>query len=91
MKLEITIEHNSGESVVHTASVPEWQKWEIKFGRSIQEVGNNLGVNDILFLAWNAMKREAAGKAVKPYEIWCETVSDFTIGEDFPKDTEPEV
>ena len=91
MKLEITVEHNSGESVVHTASVPEWQKWEIKFGRSIQEVGNNLGVNDILFLAWNAMKREAAGKAVKPYEIWCETVSDFTIGEDFPKDTEPEV
>ena len=91
MKLEITVEHNSGESVVHTASVPEWQKWEIKFGRSIQEVGNNLGVNDILFLAWNAMKREAGGKAVKPYEIWCETVSDFTIGDDLPKDTQPEV
>lgn len=91
MKLEITIEHNSGESVVYTASVPEWQKWEIKFGRSIQEVGNNLGVNDILFLAWNAMKREAGGKAVKPYEIWCETVSDFSMGDDLPKDTEPGV
>ena len=90
MKLEITIEHHSGECVVHTASVPEWQKWEIKFGRSIQEVGNNLGVNDILFLAWNAMKREAGGKAVKPYEIWCETVSDFLIGDDLPKDTQPE-
>jgi len=91
MKLEITIEHHSGECVVHTASVPEWQKWEIKFGRSIQEVGNNLGVNDILFLAWNAMKREAGGKAVKPYEIWCETVSDFSMGDDLPKDTEPGV
>jgi hypothetical protein len=90
MKLEITIEHNSGESVVHTASVPEWQKWEIKFGRTIQDAHNNLGVNDILFLAWNAMKREAGGKTVKPFEIWCETVTDFSIGDDLPKDTQPE-
>jgi hypothetical protein len=37
------------------------------------------------------MKREAAGKAVKPFEIWCETVSDFSIGDDLPKDTQPEV
>lgn len=88
MKTKITIEHNSGESVVHTASVPEWQKWEIKFGRTIQDA-NNLGVNDILFLAWNAMKREAGGKAVKPFEIWCETVSDFSTGDDLPKDTQP--
>ena len=90
MKLEITIEHHSGESAVHTASVPEWQKWEIKFGRTIQDAHNNLGVNDILFLAWNAMKREAAGQPVKSFEIWCETVVEVTVGDTNPKVTDPE-
>jgi hypothetical protein len=31
------------------------------------------------------MKREAAGKAVKPYEIWIETVADVEAGSDSPK------
>jgi hypothetical protein len=35
-----------------------------------------------MFLAYHAMKREAAGKAVKPFEIWSETVSDIQIGEE---------
>jgi hypothetical protein len=34
------------------------------------------------------MKREAAGKAVKPYEAWIETVSDITTeAADNPKAT----
>ena len=36
------------------------------------------------------MKREAAGKPVKPYEAWCETVADIFTGGDDPKATPPE-
>jgi hypothetical protein len=36
------------------------------------------------------MKREAAGKPVKPFEIWCETVSDIIVGDANPKAISPE-
>jgi hypothetical protein len=36
------------------------------------------------------MKREAGGKPIKGYEIWCETVADVTVGEVLPKVTPPE-
>jgi hypothetical protein len=31
------------------------------------------------------MKREAAGKPVKAFEVWMETVSDVIVGDDDPK------
>jgi hypothetical protein len=40
-----------------------------------------LGIADLMFLAYHAMKREAAGKTVKPFEVWCETVTDINMGE----------
>jgi hypothetical protein len=33
------------------------------------------------------MKREAAGKPVKPYEAWCETIAEIIVGDDNPKAT----
>jgi hypothetical protein len=36
-------------------------------------------------LAYHAHKREAAGKAVKPYEAWMETVADIQVGDVNPK------
>jgi hypothetical protein len=37
------------------------------------------------------MKREAAGKPVKPFEVWCETVTDINMGEtENPKVTSPD-
>ena len=81
MKLAIAIEHSSGESVTHVALPPEWMKWENKTGNTIQQVQEKLGISDLMFLAYHAMKREAAGKPVKSFEIWCETVADISVGE----------
>jgi hypothetical protein len=51
-----------------------------------------LGIADLMFLAYHAMKREAAGKTVKPFEVWCETVTDISMGEsENPKATSREV
>jgi hypothetical protein len=91
MKLPITIEYMSGDTATYTAQPPEWAKWENKTGYTISQAQEKIGISDLLFLAWNAMKREAGGKPVKPYEIWCETVSDVRTGDEDPKVTPPEV
>jgi hypothetical protein len=91
MKLPITIEYMSGDTATYTAQPPEWAKWENKTGYTISQAQEKIGISDLLFLAWNAMKREAGGKPVKPFEIWCETVSDVRTGDEDPKVTPPEV
>jgi hypothetical protein len=91
MKLPITIEYMSGDTATYTAQPPEWAKWENKTGYTISQAQDRIGISDLLFLAWNAMKREAGGKPVKPFEIWCETVSDVRTGDESPKVTPPEV
>jgi len=81
MKLQIQIETTNGQTVTTTAQPPEFAKWEQKTGFTIQQAQEKIGISDLMFLAWNALKREAAGKPVKPYEVWCETVVDITVGE----------
>jgi len=49
-----------------------------------------MGISDLMFLAYHAHKREAAGKAVKPFETWCETVTDVIVGDANPKATQQE-
>ena len=90
MKLAITIEYNGGLSETYVAQPPEWAKWETKTGFTIQQVQEKLGIADLLFLAYHAMKRNEAGKPVKPFEVWMETVSDVTTGDDNPKVTSAE-
>ena len=85
MKVAITIEYSSGESATFIAAPPEWAKWEQKTGNTIQQAQDKIGVSDLLFLAYNAMKREAAGKPVKSYEAWIETVADISTESQDPK------
>ena len=70
MKLPIHIEYANGESAIYIAQVPEWSKWEQKTGNTITQAQDKVGLNDLLFLAYHAMKRNAGGKAVKPYDAW---------------------
>lgn len=91
MKLSITIEFTAGDNATFIALPPEWMKWEQKTGNTIQQVQDKLGIADLMFLAYHAMKRESGGKPVKPFEAWCETVTDIKIGDiDSPKAIDPE-
>ena len=81
MKLQIQIETTNGQTVTTTAQPPEFAKWEQKTGFTIQQAQEKIGISDLMFLAWNALKREAAGKPVKPYDVWCDTVVDITVGD----------
>lgn len=84
MKLNIEVEYFSGEAATFVAASPEWQKWETKFGKTIQQA-ETIGVNDLLFLGYQAMKREAAGTPIKPYEVWIETVAEVSASSASPK------
>ena len=84
MKLNIEIEYFSGEVATYVAASPEWSKWESKTSKTIQQA-ESIGVNDLLFLGFNAMKREAAGTPVKPYEVWIETVAEVRASNANPK------
>jgi hypothetical protein len=66
-------------------------KWEKHTGNTISQAQEKIGISDLVFLAYHAMKREAAGKPVKPYAAWIETVSDIQTGEpESPKATPSE-
>ena len=90
MKLPITIEYNSGEQATYIAQPPEWAKWEKQTGNTIGQAQDKMGISDLMFLAYHAHKREAAGKPVKPYDILIETVTDVIVGDASPKATQQE-
>ena len=90
MKLPITIEYSSGEQATYIAQPPEWAKWEKSTGNTFSQAQDKMGISDLMFLAYHAHKREAAGKAVKPFETWCETVTDVIVGDANPKATQQE-
>ena len=90
MKLPITIEYNNGDQITYTAAPPEWVKWEKQTGHTIAQAQEKIGISDLVFLAYHAMKREAAGKPVKPIEAWTETIADVSVGEANPKVTQSE-
>ena len=58
MKLPITIEYQSGTEETYIAQPPEFAKWEIKTGFIVSQMQDKIGINDLLFLAYHAMKRQ---------------------------------
>lgn len=91
MKLPISIEYTNGEQATYTAQPPEWAKWEKATGSTISKAQESIGIWDLMFLAYNAHKREAAGKPVKSFEIWMETVAAVNVISEDPKAISQEV
>ena len=90
MKLPITIEYNDGTQATYTAAPPEWVRWEKMSCNTISQAQEKIGISDLVFLAYHAMKREAAGKPIKPIEAWTETIAEVVVGDASPKVTQSE-
>lgn len=82
MQKTITIEYISGDKAELTAYPADYARWEKETGKSANQVS---ALWDILFIAYAAFKRENAGKAVKPFDIWIDSVADVSVGDDDPK------
>jgi hypothetical protein len=90
MKLPITIEFTNGDQATYVAAPPEWVRWEKMSGNTIAQAQERIGISDLVFLAYHAMKREAAGKPIKTLEVWTETIADVVVGDANPKATPSE-
>lgn len=84
MKLPITVKLNTGDEATYIVNPPDWAKWEQKTGKTIRQ-NDEIGMNDLLFLAYSAMVRSSGAKQVKPYETWILSVDDIEVGEADPK------
>lgn len=82
MKLPITITYHSGETQQYIAQPPEWAKWEKETKNTIGQAQEKMGIWDLMFLAYHAHKRLAAGKPVKAFDLWMESVADVQVGDD---------
>jgi hypothetical protein len=80
----ITIKYIDGSEETFMVRPPDYARWEMATKKVISQFG---GMYDILFVAHNAMKREAGGKPTKPLEIWMESVLDIEVGAEDPKVT----
>ena len=89
MKLPITIKLNNGDEATYIVNPPDWAKWEQKTGKNIRQ-SDEIGMNDLMFLAYTAMVRSSGSKQVKPYETWMLSVEDIEVGEADPKATPSE-
>jgi hypothetical protein len=56
MKLPITIEYNDGTQATFTAAPPEWVRWEKSTGNTISQAQDKIGISDLVFLAYHAIK-----------------------------------
>lgn len=78
MKQAIKVEFHDGVVATYVAAPPEWARWEEKTGKNIGTVAQDgLGIADLMFLAYCAMKRESAGKPVMSYEIWRDGIAEI--------------
>jgi hypothetical protein len=90
MKLAITITYNSGDQATYIAQPPEFAKWEKQTGHTVAKANDVIGIWDLMFLAYNAHKRESAGKPIKSFDVWMETVADVSAEAADPKATSQE-
>jgi len=90
MKLPITIKFNNGEEATYVVNPPDWAKWELKTGKTIRQ-NDEIGMNDLMFLAYTSMSRTSGAKQLKSFETWILSVDDIEVGEVDPKATQPEV
>lgn len=88
MKKSITITYQSGDMATYVAYPPDFAKWEMATKKSMSDFA---GIYDILWVAHSAMKREAAGQPVKPFEAWIESIVDVDVDVDSPKAIAEEV
>lgn len=79
IKLEIKITIDGIESA-YKINPPEWVKWERHTSKSITQAADSLGMDDLVFLAYHAMKRSTTSGAVPAMDVWMETIEDITGG-----------
>lgn len=88
MQQEITIEYVSGDKAVLTALTSDYARWEKETNKPATEFGQ---IWDIFYVAYQAYRRSMAGRPIKDFDNWMDSVADIKAGGDDPKVTSAEV
>ena len=86
MDLKLTVRIN-GVDATYRIQPSEWRKWEKETGKTITEAASSLGMSDLIFLAYNAAKRNGATSLSE--DDWADTLEDISTEkvDDTPKAT----
>ena len=91
MKLKLNITFDSGSEQQVIAKLPEFAKWEKETGHKTSKAADVIGLWDMLFLAYHAAKRESAGKPMKNFDAWSDSVELIrVVSDESPKVLNPE-
>lgn len=83
MKLSLQLKKTDGEILTVTASVPDFVAWERKTKNKTSDLAKGIGVEDLAFLAYNALKR--SGENIKPFDGWINEIEEIQEVDDDPK------
>ena len=102
LKLSFRLEHVDHGSVDLSVGPPEiirWEQWSrrpitsafVSTGPGDEDVDINLGMGDMAFMCYAALKR-TPDRATKlpPFEIWTDGLEDLEMADDDPDPTNPD-
>jgi len=78
--MTLSVEHDDGESTVYPVLPVTIVAFERQFKRGIGSMKDDAHMEYVYWLGWDAEKR--AGKVVKPFDGWLETVTSVEIEDD---------
>lgn len=92
MQLTIKVEyrHPSGQPATELAAITlaDYAAWERRTGKVVQQLQAGMGINDLLFLAWNRLTKTK--KENRDYDTWIESVDQIEVeGLEAANPTEP--
>jgi hypothetical protein len=82
MKTKLNITTTDGELIEVIAIVPDFIAWERYSKRRVSDLVNGIGIEDMAYIAYSALKRQGN---VKPFDSWINTVSEIEEVELDPK------
>lgn len=85
MKMTVTLKLTDGTSSKVTALPVDFVGWERQMKRKVSDIQSGIGLEDMLFLAYAALKR--GGSKLPEFDSWMESVEEIATEADDPKAT----
>lgn len=83
MKLSFDVTLATGEELKIQAGVADFIAWERKTKKRISDLQDGAGMEDMVFLAWHAQKRQ--NPKTPEFDVWIESIDTLEAVNEDPK------
>lgn len=87
MRQGFRITTDDGVALELVAFPPDFVAWERHSKRRMSDLADGMGMEDMLYLAWSALRRNPGSRP--PFDVWINTVADVDLLDDEPTPTSP--